>query len=281
MELIRWNDLSGFEERVMPHLLEHEAENSLMIGVLDAIKQGRYESYHQLTVEDDGDVLAILQVTPPHPLNYVLVTPEREDDVLRLLVPELLNGDIPFTEVVSQADLAMNFYTLWYILTAREPKVFMEQGLYRLDHVNDIPLSEGSMRRATEEDETFLVKAYNAFEKETGLRVSSKKEAKQKIATMLENQEVYVWEVDGKVVSCAKKSRETANGVTVSFVYTPKALRKRGYARSLVAELSRELLTSKQYCTLYTDLSNPTSNKIYKEVGYQKIFTSAWIRLPS
>ncbi|WP_215191954.1 GNAT family N-acetyltransferase [Exiguobacterium sp. s7] len=281
MELIRWNDLSGFEERVMPHLLEHEAENSLMIGVLDAIKQGRYESYHQLTVEDDGDVLAILQVTPPHPLNYVLVTPEREDDVLRLLVPELLNGDIPFTEVVSQADLAMNFYTLWYILTAREPKVFMEQGLYRLDHVNDIPLSEGSMRRATEDDETFLVKAYNAFEKETGLPVSSKADAKQKIATMLENQEVYVWEVDGKVVSCAKKSRETANGVNVSFVYTPKALRKRGYARSLVAELSRELLTSKQYCTLYTDLSNPTSNKIYKEVGYQKIFTSAWIRLPS
>lgn len=281
MELIRWNDLSKFEERVMPHLLEHEAQNSLMIGVLDAIKQGRYETYHQLTVEDDGEVLAILQVTPPHPLNYVLVKPERENDVIRFLVPELMESGIPFTEVVSQADQAMNFYTVWYILTAREPKVFMEQGLYRLDRVNDIPLAEGSMRPATEHDEPFLVKAYNEFEKETGLPASSKDEARHKIGVMLDKHEVYVWEVDGKIVSCAKKSRETANGVTVSFVYTPKAFRKRGYARSLVAELSRELLTTKQYCTLYTDMKNPTSNKIYQEVGYRKIFSSAWIRLPS
>lgn len=281
MELIRWNDLSGFEERVMHHLLEREAEYSLMIGVLDNIKRGMYETYHQLTVEDGGEVLAVLQVTPPHPLNYVLLKPEREDDVIRFLVPELMDSGIPFTEVVSRADHAMNFYTVWYILTAEEPSVFMEQGLYRIDKVNDIPLSEGAMRQATIDDLTFLETAYSAFENECGLRPSSREKVNQTVMTMLDNGDAFVWEVDGHVVSCAKKSRETANGVTVSFVYTPRSLRKRGYARSLVAELSRKLLQEKQFCTLYTDISNPTSNKIYQEVGYEPISASAWIRLPS
>ena len=281
MELICWNDHIAFEERVMPHLLEREAEYSLMIGVLDNIKRGIYETYYQLTIEDEGELLAVLQVTPPHPLNYILLKPERENDVIRFLVPELMESGIPFNEVVSQADQAMNFYTVWYILTAREPKVFMEQGLYRIDQVNDIPLSEGFMRQATIDDFVFLEKAYNAFEKECGLRPSSKEKVSQTVMTMLDNGDAFVWEVDGNVVSCAKKSRETANGITVSFVYTPKALRKRGYARSLVAELSRKLLQEKQFCTLYTDMSNPTSNKIYQEVGYELISASAWIRLPS
>lgn len=280
MDLIRWNDLSEFEQRVMPHLLEREAENSLMIGVLDDIKRGKYETYYQMTVEEDGELLAVLQVTPPHPLNYVVVAPEKENEIIRFLVPELMKSDIPFTEVVSQPEQAMNFYTVWYILTAKEPRIFMEQGLYRLDSVNEVPLAEGAMRQATQDDQAFLEKAYSAFEKDCGLPSSSKAKVKQTVTTMLDNGDAFVWEVDGKVVSCAKKSRETANGVTVSFVYTVPKQRGKSYGRSIVAELSRELLKTKQFCTLYTDLKNPTSNKIYQEVGYERIVGSVWIRLP-
>jgi predicted GNAT family acetyltransferase len=55
-------------------------------------------------------------------------------------------------------------------------------------------------------------------------------------------------------------------------VYTPPEHRNRGYATTLVASLSRQLLTEgATCCTLFTDLANPTSNKIYAEVGYRRI----------
>jgi RimJ/RimL family protein N-acetyltransferase len=48
--------------------------------------------------------------------------------------------------------------------------------------------------------------------------------------------------------------------------------RSRGYASSAVAAVSRHALaTGAHTCMLYTDLANPTSNKIYADVGYRRI----------
>ena len=54
-------------------------------------------------------------------------------------------------------------------------------------------------------------------------------------------------------------------------VYTPPAHRRRGYAGTAVAEVSRRALAAgASICMLFTDLGNPTSNKIYAEVGYRR-----------
>jgi len=73
----------------------------------------------------------------------------------------------------------------------------------------------------------------------------------------------------------AAKTRPTEKGMTVGGVYTPPELRGKGYATSCVAELSRHILQSgKEFCTLYTDLANPTSNSIYKKIGYTEVCDS-------
>ncbi|MCK5225013.1 hypothetical protein KAR04_09575 [Candidatus Calescamantes bacterium] len=74
------------------------------------------------------------------------------------------------------------------------------------------------------------------------------------------------------LASMAASARPTMNGVAVNFVYTPPEFRKNGYASSCVWALSKKLLRSDHsFCTLFTDLSNPTSNAIYKNIGYQQI----------
>lgn len=66
-------------------------------------------------------------------------------------------------------------------------------------------------------------------------------------------------------------NRPVAGAVRVGPVYTPPALRGRGYAGTAVAEASRRALAGgARSCMLYTDLANPTSNKIYAEVGYRR-----------
>ncbi|OMI10137.1 hypothetical protein BTA30_20410 [Bacillus swezeyi] len=60
--------------------------------------------------------------------------------------------------------------------------------------------------------------------------------------------------------------------MTVNLVFTPPAHRKKGYASSCVAALSRALLDEGfSFCCLYTNLDNPTSNKIYQEIGYRPV----------
>ena len=54
--------------------------------------------------------------------------------------------------------------------------------------------------------------------------------------------------------------------------------RGRGFATSLVAAQSRWLLEQgRQFCFLYTDLANPTSNRIYARIGYEPVCDSTEI----
>lgn len=279
MEWIEWKNPNRFSDRVMDALLKEEAKNSLMIGVLNNVIQGVYETFYQFTVEENGELLAILQVTPPHPLHYIVVDSAREEELPAFIIPHLLKNEIPFTEVVSERKQAERFGKAWQEITSRTSEMFMSQGLYRLEAVEDIEMANGHMRKATTADQAQLEAWYSAFEAESGLRSSPPEKVTKAVQTMLDQEEAVFWEVDGQVVSCAKRARPTDNGITVSFVYTSPDARGRGYARSLVADLSRQLLETKAFCVLYTDLTNPTSNKIYQEVGYEQIMNSAWVRL--
>jgi uncharacterized protein len=65
---------------------------------------------------------------------------------------------------------------------------------------------------------------------------------------------------------------KTPNGIRVNLVYTPPPQRGRGYAAACVSNLSRLLLTrGNRRCFLFTDLSNPTANRLYARLGYRPV----------
>lgn len=93
----------------------------------------------------------------------------------------------------------------------------------------------------------------------------------EKAQAMIEGDRLYLWE-DGKIVSMAASTRATQNGVSINAVFTPKPYRKKGYASSCVAHLCQTLLDSGYaFCSLFTDASNPTSNKIYQNIGFREV----------
>ena len=76
------------------------------------------------------------------------------------------------------------------------------------------------------------------------------------------------WDRPASLVSVAPA---VAGVARIGPVYTPPERRRRGYAGMAVAEVSRRLLARGVHtCMLFTDLANPTSNKIYAEVGYRR-----------
>lgn len=54
-------------------------------------------------------------------------------------------------------------------------------------------------------------------------------------------------------------------------MFTPREHRGHGYASGLVAAVSARVRDIGHRCTLYTDPRNPTSNSIYRAIGYHAI----------
>ena len=83
----------------------------------------------------------------------------------------------------------------------------------------------------------------------------------------------WIWDDDGPVSMAAYTG--PARGVTrIQGVYTPPEHRRRGYAGACVAALSARVLDAGQRCILNTDLANPTSNGIYRRIGYRAVAES-------
>lgn len=132
------------------------------------------------------------------------------------------------------------------------------------------------MRRATEADLDLLVEWMDAFMVEA-VPDDPHRDPEAAVRERLEGVRggLALW-VDTDLVSVAGFGGETPNGVRIGPVYTPPELRGRGYASALTAELSAELLAAgRSYCFLYTDLANPTSNRIYQNIGYEFVCDSA------
>ncbi len=78
-----------------------------------------------------------------------------------------------------------------------------------------------------------------------------------------------LWE-DGEPVSMA--GFRTAVGVgRVGPVWTPPDRRGKGYAAAVTRAATRAILDVGAVAVLYTDLANPTSNGVYRRLGYRMV----------
>ena len=78
-----------------------------------------------------------------------------------------------------------------------------------------------------------------------------------------------------EALTIALFSRDLGKSAVVSGIYTPKKHRKNGYASLATYQLTKKLFEQgKDRCFLYTDLSNQSSNKIYKDIGYKEVSPS-------
>jgi predicted GNAT family acetyltransferase len=126
----------------------------------------------------------------------------------------------------------------------------------------------GALRVADEQDTGLILKWLDEFGTECGLRVRMEQ---HRILSRIKQGFFHLW-IDGQPVSLAGATGPTPNGIRIGTVYTPSQFRGRGYASNCVAATTQEFLDGgKKFCVLYTDLANPTSNKIYQQIGYRPV----------
>ncbi|HEX6681616.1 MAG TPA: GNAT family N-acetyltransferase [Candidatus Limnocylindrales bacterium] len=141
-------------------------------------------------------------------------------------------------------------------------------GLHLLRRVTPPEGVSGHARLATPDELDTLFEWVGEFQREVG---DDEPMERSNIEQRIERGGMWVWEDHGRAVSMAAWT-VPANGATrINLVYTPRWRRGRGYASALVAAISQAILDQGNIPLLYTDLANPTSNKIYAAVGFEKI----------
>jgi len=285
MHVHTYPDAESYLRTVGPILAAHEAENSLMLGVIERVRGGfRYgeESPLLLAVEDETRTVLLATRTPPFPLLLVAAT-ERAPDAVVEVARHLAAIDHHPSSAQGITDIVEAFANAWAKEASVSYTVSMHQRLYRVMEVIPPNAVSGAFRWAEPGDVGTFVPWVEAFAGEA-LPAEPALNAELLLRRHVEADvpSLAVWMDGGKPVSMAASTRPTASGVSIGLVYTPPPFRGRGYASGCVAELSRRLLSSgKRFCTLFTDLSNPTSNRLYQRIGYQAVADFHEIRFAS
>ena len=269
MNVIRHKTAREFLERAGEWLEQAEAENNLIPGISRyfVTNEGRAQvNPYLLTVEESGTLLGAVLMTPPRHL----IIARMSDPALVALADYFLKESITVPGVVGPKSMTQLFADYWKIKTGKSSRLKMSQGIYACERVVFPVYNRGRLRPAIESDETLLVEWSGEFCRDAGIEDEIEYQ-KTRIPNEIARQSLYVWD-KGQAVSMALVQRETARGVCISMVYTPPHLRKQGYATSCVAALTQRMLDSgKRFCCLYTDLTNPTSNAIYQNIGYEPV----------
>jgi GNAT superfamily N-acetyltransferase len=275
MEVVQPAHASEFLQLAAPLLLADEARHNLILSLGATLRDwpGLYPEQRLWLVSDEGRIVGAALRTPPHRL--VLARPGAVGTLEALAA-----GIDELPGVVGAVPEANEFAAAWVRRTGAGIEQGMAQGVYKLERVlpPQRPAS-GAPRRATEGDRELLREWVTKFSDEALGELSP---ALHRLDPVLDQRlgpdptsGFLLWEDEDRPVSLTGFSGPTPNGIRISHVYTPPALRGRGYASALVAHVSQaQLDAGRRFCFLYTDLANPTSNKIYVAVGYERICES-------
>lgn len=272
MKLTTYRDATPFLQDTEAILQQEEVMNGLMLGISlrlqqrpDQIKQQPYMA----TVMDGETVRAIALMTPPYPV--ILYAPDRQERAaLIAIAQDLKSPDWCVSGVNAPAPLARSFVEIWQQQTDQSATLVRQSRIYELRQVIMPDSVPGHLRLATQDDFDLIQRWIGAFQVEAlpgEVFTDSTTLATQGLA----DQRFYLW-VNQEAVTLVGWTRPTQRGISVGPVYTPPSFRRQGYASAATAHLSQKLLDQGyEYCTLFTDLANPTSNSIYQKIGYQPV----------
>jgi predicted GNAT family acetyltransferase len=145
--------------------------------------------------------------------------------------------------------------------------------IYRLDEPPTVARTpSGRPRPATADDRDLLIRWADAFAAEAGPHQPPRDNSGAVDARLRRGGLIWIWEDGGEPAAMTWITRPVAGLARINAVYTPPDLRGRGYASGCVAAATRHAQTTlASACMLYADLANPTSNKIYQDLGYRPV----------
>jgi len=202
------------------------------------------------------------------PLWFAATLTPMGQDAVTAIVAAMAEARVCVPGINGEAATAACFAGQWSERCKSGARPFEGNRIYELVEGGEVPDASGGFRQAGPVDRDLMILWMRAFSAEIG---EVDEDTELRVDRDLAGGHLWLWE-DGREATSMAASREPVAGVVrVSGVYTPPALRKRGYAAACVSALSNRLRGAGYRCILYTDLGNATSNSIYQRIGYRAV----------
>jgi uncharacterized protein len=249
-------------------LEKRELENNLILGLCNGFADKTQEQENCVFINAlDGHVVKASSIKTA--AKAIIATETTQNIYIKELAAHYRTNNIDLKGVFGEAPY-VNVFSQGY---GKQPFVDMALIVHRLTAVNKLPLASGKFEMADNKDVDLLATWAMVFEEDKDPAVRKSQEQVLKITqSKIAAGDVFKWTDKGNRVSMAGINRRTKNAGIVGLVYTPVEYRRNGYATSHVQRLSEYILQKGfKYCGLFTDKANPTSNHIYKKIGYEPI----------
>jgi uncharacterized protein len=215
-------------------------------------------------VSTGGDVTGIAILTPPRGL---LLSPMAHATAA-LIADAVADLDVRSSGAEGPIDVATSFAERYCSRTGATFATDLDLRMLALRHVTRPRAVSGACRPSTLADRDTVIDWITDFNAEAMPGHEPPPAAHvEKRLTLPET--IWIWDVGGRPTSLCWQSVNAAGIVRISAVYTPPGERGHGYASANVASVSQRALDlGASACVLFTDRTNPTSNKVYEAIGY-------------
>jgi RimJ/RimL family protein N-acetyltransferase len=236
----------------------HNLIFTLLVERLTYHEPGRY-----WLAMDGGKAVGLVFQSP---LQFAAIVTPMPFHVVNVIADMIANSGVELPGVIGDAATAARFAGQWAERKRCAAIPFQGQRLYELSGQAVCLGTPNHLRKAIREDRDLVLEWMRCFLRD----LSEPGEAAALVDRRLEAGQFWLWD-DGEPGSMASTSDPAAGVVRIRYVYTPPDKRSRGYATACVSELSNSVQQSGCRCVLYTDLNNPTSNSIYRRIGYRAV----------
>ncbi len=202
------------------------------------------------------------------PLEYPATLTPMGPRAVTVLVDAIAEAGVTLPGVNGDAATAASFAGQWSERCKSAAVPFQGTRLYEFLGPGEVPPTEGNLRQADPRDRSLMTLWTRAFQDEIG---ESANDTELRVDRALAARQIWLWDQKEETASMAVSREPAQDVVRLSGVYTPPEKRKHGYATACVHALSKHLRGHGLRCILYTDLGNPTSNSIYRRIGYKAV----------
>jgi uncharacterized protein len=236
--------------------------HNLILSILSARVAHPDPGRYWMVIERD----AVVGVAIQSPLTFPATLTPMAPHVAAAMADAIAKAAVHLPGVNGEAATAATFAGQWSERTKSAATPFQGNRIYEYFHTGKVPAVQGKLRQAGPQDRNLMLLWTRAFEAEIG---EPSTQTEPRMDRWLAAGEIWLWDKNGEATSMAVGREPTQGVVRIAGVYTPPENRNRGYAAACVHALSEHLRISGHRCILYTDLANPTSNSIYRRIGYR------------
>jgi ribosomal protein S18 acetylase RimI-like enzyme len=258
-----YEDTAAFSDVAGEFLRSQPVHHNLILTRLDGRQAvpgaGRY-----WVVMKGGQAAGVEIQTDP--ARFAMIVPMDRVSTIAL-VDAIVDGGVVLPGVFGDVATAASFAGRWTERFKSAATPTHGSRLYELQELNAIGTVKGKHRKADESDRKLAEAWLKAFQTET---LNPTGNIDRLVDGWLTEGQLWLWQ-DGEPVSMVVAQKPIVEVARLSTVYTPPKKRRRGYAAACVHTISKKLTEAGLHCILYTDLGNPTSNSIYRRMGYRAI----------